>query len=287
MPEEKAETQSGIQQILRKLARSSRAGRQALLDEIIQAHSQPDLTPEQQRQLSQVFVEALSGLRSGQGEKRHAQFLAASVDPKTFAHIQWRDPDQVVRLAQFLYSAKFDDRETNLRLHDHIEHLLRYAVHQFEMRGQREQMFQLLRLMPVSPSDDDLELKRMHKRAYLYEMRRARLHRRWLLAYVAIFGVLITLVFPFAFIQAENGYIRSQVENTANINLPETHQRFFSYSDGLYWSVITAGSIGYGDITPLSTIGKAIAALEGMLGVISVGVIAGLIIEWITPRRLE
>jgi Ion channel len=61
----------------------------------------------------------------------------------------------------------------------------------------------------------------------------------------------------------------------------------FINADGLYWSLITAGSIGYGDITPVTHIGTIIAATLGIMGVITIGVIAGLILNWITPRRLD
>ncbi len=70
--------------------------------------------------------------------------------------------------------------------------------------------------------------------------------------------------------------------------MPEEPEiQLFSYADGLYWSIITAGSIGYGDITPITRMGKLIAASLGLMGVITIGVIAGLILSWPTPRSLE
>jgi voltage-gated potassium channel len=55
----------------------------------------------------------------------------------------------------------------------------------------------------------------------------------------------------------------------------------------LVWSLITAASIGYGDVTPHTGIGKGIAAALGIMGVITVGVIAGLILNWISPRTID
>jgi hypothetical protein len=76
-------------------------------------------------------------------------------------------------------------------------------------------------------------------------------------------------VFPYLFINAENGVIQRQVEELANVELGDEGYRLFSYADGLYWSVITAGSIGYGDITPYTTTGKIMAGLLGTMGVIT------------------
>ena len=71
------------------------------------------------------------------------------------------------------------------------------------------------------------------------------------------------------------------------VDLPKEGRRFFSYADGLYWSLITAASIGYGDITPQTSVSRVIAATLGIMGVITIGVIAGLILNWITARSID
>ena len=95
------------------------------------------------------------------------------------------------------------------------------------------------------------------------------------------------VVFPFLFINAENGALQRQVEKLADVEIGDEGYRLFTYTDGVYWAVITAASIGYGDITPMTTTGKFIAAILGTLGVVTVGVIAGLVLKWITPRALD
>lgn len=104
--------------------------------------------------------------------------------------------------------------------------------------------------------------------------------------YLLLQTLLILVIFPLLFINAENGKLQDQIENATKVELPEEQRRTFSYLDGLYWSLITAASIGYGDITPRTSVGRIIAAILGMSGVITVGVIAGLILNWITPRPL-
>ncbi|HEX5690194.1 MAG TPA: potassium channel family protein, partial [Roseiflexaceae bacterium] len=83
-----------------------------------------------------------------------------------------------------------------------------------------------------------------------------------------------------------NGAIQDEAQKLG-VELPKEGRRFFSYGDGLYWSLITAASIGYGDITPQTTVGRVIAATLGILGVITIGVIAGLILNWISARSID
>ena len=45
---------------------------------------------------------------------------------------------------------------------------------------------------------------------------------------------------------------------------PET---FGNYFDAVYWATITLMTVGYGDIYPVTAIGKAIAMLSSFLGV--------------------
>jgi voltage-gated potassium channel len=67
--------------------------------------------------------------------------------------------------------------------------------------------------------------------------------------------------------------------------MEEEQRQYLTYGDGLYWALITASSIGYGDVTPVTNVGRIIAATLGVMGVITVGILAGLILYQITPRN--
>jgi hypothetical protein len=98
--------------------------------------------------------------------------------------------------------------------------------------------------------------------------------------------ILVLFVFPYLFINAENGQLQRQVEQLADVELGDEGYQMIPYSEGVYWSVITAGSIGYGDVTPKTTTGRIIAGMLGTMGVVTVGILAGLVLDWITPRRI-
>jgi voltage-gated potassium channel len=73
----------------------------------------------------------------------------------------------------------------------------------------------------------------------------------------------------------------------SGVELGDEGYRLFTYAEALYWTIITAASVGYGDITPLTNTGRIIAATLGVMGVVTIGVIAGLILRWITPRSID
>ena len=77
------------------------------------------------------------------------------------------------------------------------------------------------------------------------------------------------------------------MEQLADVEIGDQGYQLLSYADALYWAIITATSIGYGDITPVTNTGRIIAAVLGIMGVITVGIVTGLILDWITPRNLD
>lgn len=280
-----------VDELIAQIHRTSSTEKQSrLLSQLIEFHSElPDDSVEVAREIRETFLYALQNGPGVLEKDELAQFLVDEIQPEDFAGIQWESPDQILTSCEAMYSFRFDDESATEQVSTHVNNLLRHALHHFEQRGEHEKMVKLLQIAPISPSVMDRELSRLRSRAYLYEMRRVRRKRHFLYTYLVLQVLLIVLVFPFLFIHAENGAIANTIEEKAEVDLSDEGERnrYFSYSDGLYWSLITAGSIGYGDITPETRIGKIIAATLGTMGVITVGVVAGLILNWITPRRLE
>lgn len=240
------------------------------------------------KKLRRAFLKTLDDASDAAIDERLAGFLSDHVEPSDFAELRWESPERVARFCEMLYGFQFPDDETAERMRRHAAGLLRAALKQCEERGDYESMLRLAQTVPTSPNLLRGELLRLRNRIYLYEMARVRRRKRGLYAYLAIQAFFVLVVFPFLFVYTENGVIREAVGEATDIELPEVESpQYLGYLDGLYWSTITASSIGYGDVTPRSDEGRIMASVLGTMGVITVGVVAGLVLNWITPRRLD
>lgn len=220
--------------------------------------------------------------------ERFARFVAEEVAPSEIERISWNEPRQVVDFCELLYRFEPDDERIVRRIGVHVRSLLLRALQQFEEEGELEKMFELLQTAPTTRDVmSNAQLLRLRNRAYLYEMRRVQRNRRWLYAFLLLQVVLIMIVFPLLFINAENGAIQQTIEETSGMDMPQEAVTMYTFFDGVYWSLITAGSIGYGDITPLTRLGRILSASLGVMGVLTTGVLAGLILSWVSPRDLR
>ena len=258
-----------------------------LLEQIVEMAALEERNEEASARLRTAFLLLVRNAPQVLDEESAFQFLSHNVLPEDYDDLRWESPEEMLQFCDRLYGFPFPSDEQTEQVRGHVRQLLRQALQQYEQEEDWESLFLLLQVAPTSPMMQDVELMRLRHLARGYELRRIRRNRRWLFIYLSIQILLVIIVFPFLFIYAENGAIQRQVEQIANVELGDDGYRLFSYVDGLYWSVITAGSIGYGDITPLTTTGRIIAGVLGTMGVVTVGVVAGLVLKWITPRTLD
>ena len=220
-------------------------------------------------------------------DKRAARFFAEKIEAKDFTTFEWESTSAILVFCNLLYTFPFPDPKLRTLVREHVHLLLRQVLQTYETTEDYEHLFTGVQVMPTSAPWDDEELKRLRHLAYRYEYRRVNRNRRILYAYLLIQLVLVVLVFPNLMINAENGALQAQVEQLADVEIGDQGYQLLSYADALYWAIITATSIGYGDITPVTNTGRIIAAVLGIMGVITVGIVTGLILDWITPRNLD
>ena len=99
----------------------------------------------------------------------------------------------------------------------------------------------------------------------------ARVRRRFV--YALLFVLFYLLAFaPTVFVYLDNPLRRQQGMSVLD------------WSEGLYWSVMTLTTVGYGDIVPQTPYARMFALFTALLGATTLGVIAGLVLNLMTPR---
>ena len=66
-----------------------------------------------------------------------------------------------------------------------------------------------------------------------------------------------------------------------------TNQGIRSLGDAIWWTLVTAATVGYGDKVPLTVGGKTVAALVMLFGVGLLGMITGRIASWLVAWKIK
>jgi len=260
---------------------------QATVHDVVEQYAQLEETDaETAESLRRSFLLAIKEDPALLREELFSDFLAQTIEPDDLDKLEWESPGHIMEMSESLYFSRFSNSERAKMLNRHASVLLHKALYQYEKVGDMEKLLRLLRLTPPYLLRQDAELGRLHHRANAYEIRRVRRSRRFLFGYLLLQVALVLVVFPYLFINAENGRLQNEVEELADVELGDDGYQLLTFSEGMYWAIITASSIGYGDVTPTTTIGRVIAGTLGTMGVITVGILAGLVLDWITPRRI-
>lgn len=90
------------------------------------------------------------------------------------------------------------------------------------------------------------------------------------LTFIQFFVLFIPLVAPLIFFLAMIVVVLGQCV---------TYIEKWSIFNGLYWSFITATTVGYGDIRPLKKISKVLSVIIAIIGLILGGIIVSLALQ--------
>ncbi len=71
--------------------------------------------------------------------------------------------------------------------------------------------------------------------------------------------------------------------NAEHLHNPEVN----TYFDSFYWSIVTGTTVGYGDISPVTTTGRVIAVFMMVIGIGVFGLVTGTVANWFNRRAQE
>jgi ABC-type amino acid transport substrate-binding protein len=77
------------------------------------------------------------------------------------------------------------------------------------------------------------------------------------------------------------------VEKRARLANQGSESSVVSLRDGLYWAVVTMTTVGYGDKTPKTTVGRAVAALWMLSSLVLVSLLSTSLVLRLTAERVE
>jgi voltage-gated potassium channel len=90
--------------------------------------------------------------------------------------------------------------------------------------------------------------------------------------YTAASVVLLVYVASLAILDAERGNPRDQITN---------------FGDAVWWAISTVTTVGYGDLAPVTVLGRVIAVMLMIGGISLLGVVTATLASWIVQRVAE
>lgn len=204
---------------------------------------------------------------------KNTLLLSKYYQEEHFPFIPWEGVEDVVQTTATFYDKGglgLSTRESNRR----VASVIKSASQAFIKEGRFEEAFSIFFQLAPAIDQMDSDLYTIRNALSLYERKRAlKVQRALVFTLIAVISSVI-FIMPTLFLMAENPFRVSQ-------GLGE-----IPFGGALYWSFITFATVGYGDIVPLTSAGKGLALILGISGVLTGGIIAGLILGAVTQRRL-
>jgi hypothetical protein len=200
-------------------------------------------------------------------------FVMHRLDLESVSHFPWESAESVIAAAECFLDfaeARLPPEESHRRVQDLVKH----AALRFASERRLEEAFELLSSVRLHLDPSDPALFRLLNALLRHEHKRVARRRRRLLWLLATVLAYLFFISPTVFVRLENPH---RVANAMGV---------LDWSEGLYWSIITSTTVGYGDIVPHTPYGRLFGLFNALLGVLLMGVVAGLILSTLSPRRL-
>ena len=146
-----------------------------------------------------------------------------------------------------------------------VDYAVRFILARQKMRWFVRNLFDfvVIVLPPLRP----LRLLRLVLLVRVFQRHAPRLVRNRILAFAVVATVLLVYIAALAVLEAERSF--------GDIT---------TFGDALWWALVTVTTVGYGDYTPETSVGRTIAVGLMLGGIVLVGIIVGTLGSWIIEK---
>lgn len=179
-----------------------------------------------------------------------------------------------------LSAAPYKQIDTAILLIFTIDYAVRFWLSKERKRFFKENIFDLIAIIPFNSLFSAFRAFRIFRLAKFTKL--AKLSR--MVRAAAFIGVVKKKISD---ILRTNGFIYVLYANIALIFLSSVIMMFaekMSFTDSLWWSVVTCTTVGYGDISPVSAVGRVIAVILMIFGIGLIGMLTGAITTYFTSH---
>lgn len=149
-----------------------------------------------------------------------------------------------------------------------IDYLARLVLTKNRLRWFFKNIFDFLVI--VLPPLRPLKLLRLVLLVRVFQRHAPVLVRNRILSFATLATVLLTYIAALAVLEAERKF-----------------GEITSFGDALWWSLVTITTVGYGDYTPVTGVGRTIAVGLMFGGIVLLGIVVGTLSSWIVESVTE
>lgn len=162
-----------------------------------------------------------------------------------------------------------------------IDYAIRFFIAKDRKRFFKENIFDLIAIIPFNSFFSAFRAFRLFKMLKLTKL--AKLTR-----VIRAMAFLEILMHKLSGILKTNGFIYVLYANITLISISSVVIMFAenqSFGDALWWSIVTCTTVGYGDISPSTTIGRIVAIILMVFGIGLIGMLTGAITTYFTSKQ--
>ena len=164
-----------------------------------------------------------------------------------------------------------------------VDYVARFYLSKEKKKFFKENLFDLIAIIPFNSLFAAFRAFRIFRIAKLTKLSK-------LMRFIRLTAFLGVVKKKTADILRTNGFLYVLYANVVLVLLSSIIKVFVEkmpFGDALWWSVVTVTTVGYGDFSPSSVVGRVIAVILMLFGIGLIGMLTGAITTYFTSRKSQ